>query len=84
MAGELDQTSILRELEAIRDRLRAAEAQLSVLSAKTGVPYISPSAEAPPEVVELTRAGKRLDAMRKYRELTHSTVDEAQAVIDKI
>ena len=36
----------------------------------------------PPEIVELVRAGKKLDALRRYRELTGASGKQAQAVID--
>lgn len=84
MPGAFDQSSLEQELERMRERFRAIEAQLSVLSEKTGVPYINPSATAPPDVVELARAGKRLEALKRYREITNSTVEEAQAVVDKL
>jgi hypothetical protein len=35
----------------------------------------------PAEVIELKRAGKTLDAMRKYRELTGASAEEANAVV---
>jgi hypothetical protein len=81
MAGSDNQSSLEVELEQIRQRCRNIEAQLAILSEKVGVPYINPSASVPPEVTELARAGKRLDAMKRYRELTNATADEARAVI---
>lgn len=38
----------------------------------------------PPEVVELARAGKRKDAIVRYRQLTGSDVQHAQSVIDAV
>ncbi len=36
----------------------------------------------PPEVAELTQAGKRKDAVTRYRELTGADVEQAIAAID--
>jgi hypothetical protein len=41
-------------------------------------------AHIPPEVVELARAGKRRQAIVKYRELTGGDVQQAQSVVDGI
>jgi ribosomal protein L7/L12 len=35
----------------------------------------------PADVAELARAGKSLDAIKRYRELTGASMDEAKAVI---
>ena len=81
MSGSENPSSLEAELEQVRQRCRSIEAQLAVLSAKVGVPYINPSATVPPEVAELARAGKRLDAMKRYRELTNASAEEAREVI---
>ena len=69
------------QFERINERLRAIEAQLEVLSEKTGVPYERPGKEVPQEVVDLRVAGKELEAMKLYRELTGADAKEAQEVI---
>lgn len=69
------------QFERINQRLRAIEAQLAALSERAGVPYESPSDGVPPEVVELAQAGKPLDAIRRYRELTGAGPDEAREVV---
>jgi len=38
----------------------------------------------PPEIVELVRAGKKLDAIKRYREMTGASGQQAQAVINAI
>ena len=68
-------------VDQIFERLRKIEAQLSIVSEKVGVPYENPSASAPPEVVELVQAGKRVDAIKRYRELTNASLEEAQSVV---
>jgi ribosomal protein L7/L12 len=67
--------------DRVNERLRAIEAQLALLSEKAGVPYEAPSAGVPQEVVELVQAGKKLDAIKKYRELTGAGGDEAREVV---
>ncbi|MEA2676107.1 MAG: hypothetical protein QOJ81_248 [Chloroflexota bacterium] len=70
--------------ERVNKRLRAIEDQLVLLSEKAGIPYAAPGANVPAEVVELKRAGKTLDAMRKYRELTGANAEEANNVVSGI
>jgi hypothetical protein len=81
MPGEFDPQTLIARFNAIEARLVAIEDQLSVLSAKADVPYAPPSAGVPAEVVELVRAGKMLDAVAKYRELTNAGFDEARRVV---
>jgi ribosomal protein L7/L12 len=69
------------QFDRIGERLRAIEAQLALLSEKAGVPYESPSAGVPGEVVELVRGGKTLEAIKRYRELTGAGSDEAREVV---
>ena len=69
------------QFERINERLRAIEAQLELLSQKAGVPYERPGADVPQEVVDLKVAGKELEAMKKYRELTGADGKEAQEVV---
>lgn len=68
----------------VSHRLGAVEDQLAILSEKVGVPYDKPSSGVPAEVVELARAGKRLEAMRRNRELTSTSMDEASEVLAKL
>jgi ribosomal protein L7/L12 len=79
-----DLSSVEAELEQMRARCRSIEAQLAVLSNKVGVPYVNPSASVPPEVAELAKAGKRLEAMKRYRELTNATAEEARQVVQSV
>ena len=67
--------------ERVNERLRAIEAQLAILSEKAGVPYESPSAGIPPDVIELATAGKTLEAIKRYRELTGAGSKEAREVV---
>jgi ribosomal protein L7/L12 len=69
------------QFQRIGERLRAIEAQLAVLSEKAGVDYREPAKDVPPEVLELVEAGKELEALKRYRELTGAPMAEAQEVI---
>jgi large subunit ribosomal protein L7/L12 len=68
-------------LAQLGKRLDAIEAQLERLSELSGVPYARPLAEVPPEIVELARAGKTIEAIKRYRELTGAALAEARDVI---
>ena len=71
-------------VDQIFKRLQRIEAQLALLSQKAGVPFEDPAANAPPEVLELVRAGDRMGAIRKYRELTGAGMQEAQELVETL
>ncbi len=70
--------------DQVRERLDRLEAQMALVSAAAGVPYDLPTSSVPEDVVALTRAGDRLGAIRRYREITGCGMDEAKAAIDGI
>jgi hypothetical protein len=57
-------------------------------SSPMGMPagqYVDPRFGAvPPEVVELARSGKKIQAIKLYRELTNLGLKEAKQVVDRI
>jgi ribosomal protein L7/L12 len=69
------------QFQRINERLRAIEEQLAALSEKAGVSYERPGADLPEDVVELAKAGKELEAVKRYRELTGVDATEAQSVV---
>jgi ribosomal protein L7/L12 len=69
------------QFERVNARLRAIEAQLSILSERAGVEYVNPSADVPEEVVELVKAGETLKAIKRYRELTGASGSEAREIV---
>jgi ribosomal protein L7/L12 len=71
-------------LDRIRERLGAIEDQLALVSEKAGVPYDKPGGDLPEDVVQLARAGKRLEAIKRYREITGASGDEAREVVGGI
>ena len=66
------------QFERINERLRAIEAQLELLSDKAGVPYDRSGKDLPEDVAELATAGKGLEAMKRYRELSGADAKEAR------
>jgi ribosomal protein L7/L12 len=81
MPAAYQAADLQRIFGTIKERLRAIEAQLELLSEQAGVPYERPGEEVPPEVVELAVAGKSLEAIKRYRELTNAEFEEARAVV---
>ncbi len=68
----------------IKAHLDRVEAQVILISQHLGLPYEVADAGVPQEVIDLARAGKRLQAMAKYRELTNADLDEARQVVDQL
>jgi len=72
-------------VDQLLERVERLEKQLLAVSEKVGVPMEDPRAGIADEVVELVRAGDRMGAMRKYRELNpDASVDEAKQAIAAI
>lgn len=84
MPAEYSAIMLKKHFEAINERLRGIEDQVKLLSDKAGIPYELPSAGVPREVVELAEAGKTLDAIKKYRELTDADFETARNVVTGI
>ena len=81
MASEAEIQALQRASQQIKLRLDRIEQQLALVSEKLSVPFAETSSTIPAEVLELVRAGKRLDAVTKYRALTNASAAEAQDVI---
>ena len=63
----------------------SANPELSTLiSEKLDLPYENPGDGVPAEVVELARAGERIDAVKRYRALTGASLDVAHDVVSKL
>jgi ribosomal protein L7/L12 len=76
-----NEAMIGEQFQRINERLRAIEEQLERLSDNAGVPYERPGKNLPEDVVELAKAGKELEAIKRYRELTGVDSTEAQKVV---
>jgi ribosomal protein L7/L12 len=46
-----------------------------------GYRYAPMNSDVPPDVKELVRAGKTLEAMKRYREATGASVEQAKSVL---
>ena len=84
MPGMYTQQQLELEFNAISERLAAIEAQLKTVSDQAGVSYEQPFAELPPEVIELARAGNKMEAAKRYRELTGADGREAMEAVGRI
>ena len=82
--GIYNEAQLSSYVDSIFKRLSRIEEQLALLSEKAGVPFEDAAASAPPEVLELVRAGDRMGAIRKYRELTGADMQEASAAIEAL
>ena len=65
-------------------RLSRVEAQLALVSEKLGIPFPDATSGIPADVVAMVRAGDRLGAIKRLRELSNMTVDEAKAFIANV
>ena len=83
MAGDYDPKTIQAHFEVTNRRLDRIEAQLKLIAQTEGVAYATyaESLNVPDDVVALARAGKQLDAMKRYREVTGANLDQAREVI---
>jgi ribosomal protein L7/L12 len=72
----------------LTQRLDYIEEHLTKIAAAIGYPYLpmkdAAGVRIPPAVLELVDAGKRVQAIKLYRELTGLGLAEAKAVVDKL
>ena len=66
------------------ERFRAIETQLALISEKLGIPYENPAGSVSQEVLDLVHAGKRVEAVTRYRQLTNASFEEAREVISRL
>ncbi len=81
MPAAYEAADLNRKFSQINERLRGIEAQIAKLSKEAGIDYEEPAAEAPPEVLELVEAGKTMEAVKKYRELTGADFETARLAV---
>jgi ribosomal protein L7/L12 len=84
MSGVYNQQSLEANFAAISQRCAALEAQVALLSERLGIPFTTVTSRTPDEVVALVRAGRKLEALKRYRELTGATFEDARLVVDGI
>ncbi len=83
MPGEYSQEQLQTFFRVINQRLDRIEEHLVLLANTVHVPYATyaESLNVPDEVVALARDGKRLEAVKRYRELTGANVKQAEEVL---
>jgi hypothetical protein len=74
---------LLPRLEGLVERLDYIESYLVELGPLVGRQYAPFSSGMPPEVAALARAGKTLDAIRLYRQLTNASLEQAKVAVQK-
>jgi ribosomal protein L7/L12 len=84
MPGAYSELQLAAYVDEMFSRFQRIEKQLTLISEKLGLSYEDGSANVPAEVVDLARAGKRMDAVKRYRELTNASSKEAQDVVAKL
>jgi hypothetical protein len=71
-------------LDGLVERLDYIERYLVELGQVAGHRYAPFSTGLPPDVADLVRAGKTLDAVRLYRQLTNATLDQAKLAVQRV
>jgi hypothetical protein len=84
MPAVYSETQVTEYIQRFFERFRAIEAQLALISDRLGIPYETPGASLPQEVAELVRAGKRTEAVLRYRQLTKASLQEATDAIARL
>lgn len=67
--------------EPSASRLRVIEKKLDLILQNLGIPFEDAPLE---EVAELARTGKKIEAIKRYRELTGAGLKEAKDAVDAI
>jgi hypothetical protein len=65
-------------------RINRLENQVKLLSDRLGIPFDDGSSGMPPEVVELARAGRKIEAIQAYRSLTGAGLAESKNAVDSL
>ena len=81
MPAAYEAADLQRNFQRMTERFRALEDQVARLSAAAGLPYEQPGQNVPADVVQLAQAGKGMDAIKRYRELTNASFEDARAVV---
>jgi|GEM_PF-6792075 len=83
MPGEYSTESLAAHFETTNRRLDHIEQQLLLIAKTVGVPYATwaASQNVPDDVIELARAGKTLEAIARYRQLTGANLQQARSIV---
>ena len=83
MPGEYSQEALQQHFAQINKRLADIEHQLKRLSDNVGLPYatFSEQFEVPEEVAQLAASGDRIGAVKRLRELTGASLEQARDIV---
>lgn len=83
MPGEYSQEALRRHFDQINKRLADIEHQVKRLSDTVGLPYatFAEEFEVPDEVVQLASSGDQLGAVKRLRELTGASFEQARDIV---
>jgi hypothetical protein len=73
-----------QDLITLRGRVAELERRLDFIYKKLGVEYFDDPGMADSHIISLIKSGKKLEAIKAYRELTNSGLAEAKNAVDKI
>jgi len=80
-SGDLSWDDIQPVIQGLAKRLDYIEEHLVHLGNAVGYPYAPMNSEVPTEVKELARAGKTMEALKRYREATGANLEQAKSVV---
>jgi ribosomal protein L7/L12 len=84
----MDDVELSRLFATINQRLDRIEEHLGRVSRVSGLQYVpmdqAVHPEMPPEIVELAHSGHKIEAIKRYRELTSVDLAQAKDVIDSL
>jgi hypothetical protein len=72
------------EVRGLKSRLASIEAKLDSVRTHFGLAQVVPSHSVPPEVRGLVEAGRKIEAIKLYRDRSGLSLKEAKDVIDRI
>jgi ribosomal protein L7/L12 len=73
-----------QEVAELRRQVAKLERQVVFLMQQLSVTYVDAGDPIPPEVIEMVRRGKTMDAIKLYREATGVSLKEAKAFIESL
>jgi hypothetical protein len=79
--ADVDWSSLLPTLETLSERLDHIENYLTELAAVSGRSYARYSSGVPAQVADLARAGKTVQAIQLYRQMTGGSLEQGRAAV---
>ena len=74
-----------QDIQHLNKRLRVLESKVEYLYKHLGVIYIpEPGPADDPRIIELVKQGKKLEAIKLYREITNENMADAQQELDDL